>query len=219
MKAAELLDRVISLPNAGIFTDEQRMNEKYIYSIINSYRASVCRLRFKETGNIDGDYLQKYYLEYNKKIQESNRFVKFLCAGAISVSGEEDGFVYIGTVPEGNTSSIAWQRINTRPALSTYTKHGVMNILLKRNVSVLWDQHSGSMEVYGNMDIRNGLVEAVFHDPFEIPTWNKEVDDYPMPIDDITLMESMILKENTSIIKNQKPDLISNSNDVETIKK
>lgn len=218
MTAREIWNLISALPSGGVLTDEQRANEKYIYALMHQFRGALARLRFKETRNIHPAYFQKFYLQYDKDIQESSCFVRFNCPAPVSISKDSDGFFYIGTVPEGKIPSIAWSRIKTRPALSNYNNHSIMKRILNKNTSALWDNDLQHWEIYGNPDIREAMVEGLFANPFDVPTYNKEMDDYPIAADDVPLFMDMIFKGNTSIVFQRNPDLKSNSNDLQQSK-
>lgn len=214
MTLTQITERISRIAQGGIITDETRFDTKFVRSIVNTYRGAVARIRYREAGNVHPLYYQKFYFEYSKDLQDSDCYVKFNCPAPISLSKETDGFRYIGTVPEDGTPSIAWQRIQNRPNLSLYNKHKVTKIILNRNVSALWDASHSAFEIYGNLSIIEGMTEAVFANPLEIPTYNVNIDNYPIPEDDISFMEQLIQNEKTNIIINTQPDLLSNSNDL-----
>jgi hypothetical protein len=214
MTAREIWNLISAMPANGILTEEQRMSQKYVYALMANYRGALVRLRYKETGTIHPAYYQKYYFDYSKDLQESNCYVRFFCPPPLSISKDVDGFFYVGTIPEGSIPSIAWSRIKTRPALSNYNAHQTMKKILEKNTSALWENQNQMWEVYGNLDIREGMVEGVFANPFDIPGYNKEIDNFPVVQDDLALLTDLIYKGNTSIVFSRNPDLLSTSNDL-----
>lgn len=216
MKIAEIRDRIAGITTGGIITDEQRFEPLFLNSIINAVRGEIVRIKFQQSKYIHPNYYQKYYPEYSADLQTDDKCtVKFLCPRPISLDDFTDGHRYIGTI-DGVKN---FRRIRSRGQLSNYNKHRVMNVNNNRATSVLYDANEGVIEVYGNLELREMLVESVFGNPFEIPLYNTLKDNYPMPDNDVPMLEGLLRNPTESMVQ-KVIDLLPNSNDLaEQIKK
>ena len=188
------------MPEGALFNDATRFDSQYVYSIINSYRAALIAERYRKEHTINPVCYQKFYPEFEKDLQIPEN-VRFRCPNTINILNE-DGFRFLGTVD----CSIAFRRIKNRSELSTVNKHSIMK--LRRVPVVLYDGNTELLEVYGNKDLKEMLVELIAAEPHAVPTFNFETDQYPLSEDDVPLLEDMIFKANIIASLRTPPDYL-----------
>lgn len=210
MRIKEIIERIQRLPDGGIITDENRWDEDFLESIINTFRLVVIRDSYnKNNKRINPSCYQKYYCVYDADIQEDG-MIKFFHPPVTSMDGFSDGFRYIGS-SEGSED---FRRITSRAKLSLYNNHKVMSVKSGRNTTVLYDGNSEYLEVYGNQLIRECLTESILLNPMDSQYYNKKTDQYPIGDDMIPMLEDYIFRAQTSIESSRNPDVVSSSSEI-----
>jgi hypothetical protein len=204
MLQIEIVERIKRLPFAGVISDENRFSSGYLVSLMNTARAQILRDVYqKNNKRLNPVAYQKHYPVFSHDLQESSTFVKFECPEVITLDSNSDGLRYIGTID----CTTAFRRIWTRSMLSTINKHEVMSVANNRYTAALYDGAAQMVEVYGNPEIEELLIEAVFMTPTEVPTWNPDKDNYPFPDDLVPMLEEYIFKNITSIEAAVEPEV------------
>lgn len=210
MTANEILDRLVRLPEGAILTDENRFDMGYMRTLLNTYRGRVIRELYvgsrymAANKRINNVCYQSFYPEYSNFLQDDDCYNKFIVPPVITIEQHSDGFRYVGT-PD---NSVAFKRIKDRADLSVLNNLSKFAPKDSTYISYLYDGYY--MEIYGQ-DVREYKIEAIFQNPFDIPTYNPDVDHYPLADDDIPFMEQLIFRENTAIEVSRPPDTLSDS--------
>lgn len=195
MTEKAIIERLQRLPFGGVISDENRLDIPYIRIVLNTFRNQIIRDFYKQNKRINPQCYQKYWPEFSADLQDVPKVVKFTCPEVISMDSNSDGFRYIGTID----CSIEFRRIRTRSMLSTINKHQLMSTNNGTYTGVLYDGSANVLEVYGNPEIEELLIEGLFSNPHDIPTFNPEKDQYPLNDDLIPFLEEMIFKAQTSV--------------------
>ena len=203
MLEKEIVERISRLPFAGVISDENRLDGQYIVSLMESARAQIAKEVYqKNNKRLNPVFYQKYYPTYSEQLQEAKTYVKFSCPEVLTLDSNSDGLRYIGTTD----CSVAFRRIWSRSMLSTINKHQVMSVKGNRYTAALYDGSAQMMEIYGNAEIEEIMIEALFANPHDIPTWNADYDPYPFPDDLLPLMDDYIFRSITSIAASAQPE-------------
>jgi hypothetical protein len=202
MIEAEIIERIQRLPFGGIISANNRLSDLYVRTLLNTFRAQIIRTIYQKDKRINPECYQKFYPVFNADFQDTKCVVKFQCPEVIALDSNSDGFRYIGTID----CSQEFRRIRTRSMLSTINRHQVMSVKTGIYTGVLYDGSAQVLEVYGNDDIEEMLVEGIFIDPNQIPTYNPKFDQYPLNDDLIPMVEDMILKSQTALEAGTTPD-------------
>ena len=206
----KIIDRVQRIVGGGIVTDENRWDQDYIISVINTFSRQVLRdFYVKNNKRINPVCYQRFYCEYDKNIQEPG-FIKFTLPPIVSFDEYSDGIRYIGSVTESN----GFRRIRSRARLSSFNNHKVMNVNNGRAQSALYNGNDQTIEVYGNVLLRDCLVEGIFINPLDVPTYNMSVDNYPFNEDLIPVMEDLIYRSQLAIEASTPIDMLNNRSDI-----
>lgn len=197
----EIIERLSRLPSGGVINDQNRLDRGYLRSVLITFRNKLIVILYngdrntKASKRINPQCIQKYWPVYEKDLQEGNTFVLFRCPEFISLSENSDGLRYGGTID----GSCSFRRIASRSQLSNFNQNKITNVNNGRFTSFLYDGSQQMLEVYGNTEIKEMLIEGVFADPADVPTWNALSDPFPLADNDITLLEAMIYAEQTKV--------------------
>lgn len=211
MTLAELRSQVVRLPGSGILTDETRFDFPDIDAEIHFGRAAVIRAFYSKTKRISGEWIQTYIGTYDKNIQESADYVIFDVPRGIPLDVMRDGYLYIGDI----AGDIAYRRVNNLAEFATYNQHRITKVNNSRP-KVLYQE--GRMKIYGNAMIKELRIDGIIANPTEVPTYNQDVDNYPISEDLIQPIRDYLWQKSLGIEIQKKPDTISDSHET-TIKK
>lgn len=208
-KIREITEQAI-IRGTALFTDEIRTDQGFWEQAINQARAEVIAVVYKKEKRIHPAWLSFYRPAYSAAEQEDDCYVKFFVLPAIKLDVNNDGYRYIGS----QTQNYALRRVNSRGELATFNQHRITRISSRKPAVLVED---GTLKVYGNPDLQEIEVSFIAANPMDVPTFNKEVDDYPISEELIPMVLDRIFKSDTVNIFNKVPDTVSNSSDTPQI--
>jgi hypothetical protein len=230
MKLDVIVDSIVRNVQGGKNNQGSVLDPQYVKSMIHSYRAIAIKQEFKRTGIIQPTWIQTCYLSYSKDLQFSapQGAVLFNFPSIISV-GDEDGIRFIGSIGGGNQNqapsnypcSKTWNRVWSRGELATINQNSFMRFSNNPNtVYVLYDFTQNRLEVYNDMLVTEGRVEAIFANPSEICNgngipWNETTDEYPIDEGALSVIKTLIYEQRTAIDKATPPEINSNTPEVQ----
>lgn len=197
----EIIERLSRLPSGGVINDQNRYDFGYLGQLLITARAKYIQTQYvgdrttAKNRRINPVCYQKHWLTFEKDLQDSDCYVLFRCPEVVSIDGNSDGMRYVGTID----GSCTYRRVVSRAQLSTYNKHPMMNTNSDRFISALYDGGASMLELHGNPMLKQCMVECVFQNPLDIPTYNIEQDNFPVSNDAIPVIESMIMRDILSI--------------------
>ncbi len=195
MKLTELREMVTRMPNGGVVNSNDRWEDGYIDKIINTYRARLIKAIYNGNKRINPQCYQKHWPEYEELLQDDDGCtVKFRHPEVISLDDRSDGFRYIGGIDCANN----FARIQSRAWVSTFNDNRITKVNTRRRTSVLYDGNAQILEVYGDPELDQILTESLLANPMSIPTYNIDVDQYPLNEDLISDMLAMVWNDNIS---------------------
>lgn len=202
-KIVELFQR---LPSGGILTDENKLDPDFIEDAVHRARASAIFIYWQRTKRINALWTQQFIAQFDEDIQENNCLVKFEVPPVVSLDNKMDGFLYIGTVDK----DCAFRKVESRAQLANANLHRITKVSNRINKALYSD---GFMEIHGNTMLKELKVDGIFINPTDIPTFNKEFDEYPVSLDLVNQMETIIANIETPQIEKEPIDVISDSAD------
>lgn len=202
MTERQVVERQQRLPFGGIISDENRLDFDYMLNLTNTARAQMGRDMFQKNKRLNPQWYQQYWPVFEKDLQDDEIVVRFFCPEVFSLDDNNDGFRYIGTID----CATAFSRIKNRGELATMNRHKVMKTLIGVQTGILYNGSAQQLEVYGNSELEELLVEALFADPREVPTYNNISDNYPIPDDLLPMLDQYVLKAATQMEAMTKPD-------------
>ncbi len=208
MTIYQITDMISRIPEGGILTNLSRFDPLFLQSLVDISRAFWIQDTYRKDSNLPAVCYQKFYPEYSRELQPPKGcYKKFLMPDIIRLDENSDGIRYVGSDDYNGSVTNAFDRIESRAWLATYGAHPVMNPNNDRTFSFLYDASAGTLEFRGEKAsmTRTPLIECLFMHPLQIPTFNKEVDDYPIPLDGIYAIEKMIFQSDTRIVDATKP--------------
>lgn len=205
----EIIERLVKNASGSIFTDESRFDQPTLITLINTARAQTIQAIYFKNKRINPACYQTFYADYSADLQvDEECLVKFKCPSVINLDSNSDGFRFVGQV-DGKKG---FRRVVSRAQLATYNDHPFMKVNSGRYVAALWSAPDGVWEIY-NSTLKYLRVEGIFANPLEIPTYNKDIDDYPVSVEMLPMIEDFIFKTVTAIEAQSQPDYVSNSAD------
>lgn len=202
MTEKEVIERSQRLPFGGIISDENRLDSDYMLNLIDTARGQLGRDIFKTNKRLNPQWYQQYFPVFDPAIQDDLIVVRFACPEVISLGPNDDGFRYIGTID----CATSFSRIKNRSELSMISHHKIMRAVANVNTAVLYNGSNQQLEVYYNSELEELLVEALFANPRQVPTYNSFFDNYPIPDDLLPMLDQYILKAATQMESMTKPD-------------
>src|SRR3990167_1440612 len=186
MKLNAAIDRLLGLSNGGVINDRARQSMTYMESVANTFRCAV--IAGKYNGNrtqarnkrINPCYYIKHYPLFDSAMQDEDCVVKFLAPQVLSLDDQSDGLRYCGTID----GSCAFNRIQSRRRLSDFKHHKVAKAVMERDTAFLYDGFRGVLEIYGNKELTECLLELIPIDVSVCNQFNKDTDEF---IDDTDL--------------------------------
>ena len=181
------------IQSAGaIKTIDSKFDDQYFTTILIQGRAALIKSAF--TGNrqmaknsrIPSICIQTYNPIYDPNIQDDPCCVKFKVPDIISISQYENGFRYIGSKKKNKQFFI----LESRQQYSDFQGSKTMKSILNTNVAALYDNNT--MELYGDLDLKDFKVEAVFANPYDVVLWNPLVDKFPLDGNSINELVSSV---------------------------
>ncbi len=207
MRTQEILDLIGAIPEGGIITSQNRLDNKFLLSLLDVSRATWIQQTYMQDKRLPVICYQKYYPELNLYIQPSSGAIaKFQMPDIIRLDSHSDGIRYAGTDDYSGEPANNLDRIQSRAWLSTYSKHPVMNPNTDRTYSFLYDANTNTLEFRGKARFMKApLMECLFMHPTTLPLFNYELDQYPLPNDGIYAIEKMIFSSDTRIVEATSP--------------
>ncbi len=192
-KLTEITELVSRIPDGGVVNSNDRWDMGYLEKLVHTYRARLLKAIYLSNKRINPVCYQKHWPEYEELLQDDDGCtVKFRHPEVISLDDRSDGFRYIG----GTDCASNFARIHSRAWVSTFNDSRITNVNNRRRTSVLYDGSAQVLEIYGNPEVDSILTESLLATPTDIPTYNKDQDQYPLSEDLITDMISMIFNDN-----------------------
>lgn len=208
MTAKQMRDEISSLGEGGQITADNRYDPIFLQLLLDSTRAFWIRDQYLKDKRLPAICYQKFYPEYATDLQPTKKcFKKFIMPDIIRLDEHSDGIRYAGSDDSEGNGTNAFDRVQSRAWLATYNQHPVMNVNNNRTWSFLYDASAKTLELRGNKAsyVRTPMLECLFMHPLEIPLFNEELDDYPLPLDGFYAIEKMIFASDTRIVEATTP--------------
>jgi len=202
----EIRESVIRTVSSALATDEDRYEPDYIDAIIHQYRAEAIAIIWQRDKRVDSNWTQQFIAVHNKDLQDDPVFVKFACPPVISLDKKTDGALFVGSI-DGH---ISYRKVTSRAELANNDLHRFIKSG-SRTLKALYSD--GFWEIHGDPLIKDLRIDGVFADPTDIPTFNTEVDEYPLDDKTLVLMKKLILLSETAPMASSEPDRVSDSTD------
>jgi len=205
MTLSQIIDLYQSIPEGAIATNVNKFDELFMIAILDEGRAYFLQESYKTDQRLPAISYQKFYPKFELELQAGDKCVKkFLMPDIIRLDEHSDGIRYAGEDDYDNNDTNNFSRIQSRAWKSTFMKHPVMNP--NRFFSFLYDGANKTLEFSGKANmVEAPLMECIFKHPTEIPTFNKEVDDYPLSLDGIYAVQKMITMNDTRLAEMTSP--------------
>ena len=206
MIKSEILDRMLSYKGGGAVTDEAVPNKQYYESVLESMRETAIREEFRRDGVVSLANYQSHYLVFDGDVNEEDcEFYDFYVPQVIRVNDMKGSFGYVGSEDGRN----AWQFYPSMERYSNLSTHTLLAPKLRKNIVAYFDKSESVIKV--TQPVKRGLVTAIFRRPEDVPTFNVDIDDYPMSGKAIEIMMEMVSSGTIQYFIRTPQDKVSNS--------
>lgn len=210
MLQKQIVSLVISRIGGGVETDESPSVYSKIAGVIDIAREVIIGEASKKSfRKFSQDWFQTYEPVFDPSLQESSEFTIFPFPAVTNIDSIFDGNFFIGS----RQCSEQFRRIKSRGEYYGMKKHKTKANSLRRYVYYLFNQQT--IEVYSPTATRIEKIraESIFSRPEDIPTFNVELDNYPMDDGNIPMLLDFIKKNYTWDVLMTPMDTRSDSKD------
>jgi len=200
-----------SLTSGGIITDENRLDDKYLIAVLNSYRAYMIPESWKKERKVYPGIYQTLWIDYDPNAQDEQCVRIFPCPSVLQIAPHLFGINYVGSVKRDQSFRLTL----TRGAQANKQKHRIMK-RSSRKIDILYDPGQGILET-DDLDLKHIRIDAAWRNPLDIPTYNIETDQYPLPDDVIEIILDLLNKGTLRTIIQVPANKVGNSQDDATI--
>ena len=166
----------------SIRTDSSKFENDYLFDLIHQAKANIQNTLYKKYGKINSTWTLQYVPDFEIDLQEDNKFIRFsIPTAAVTLGTTNSGIVYVGTMDMCNNFAL----VQSRGELNNYLSHRVT----KSNPVVLYSD--SILEVY-NSSLKEILVDYVPLNPTVLPTYNIDIDNYPLDDEGVAMLMIMI---------------------------
>lgn len=199
MTGNEVYERFVRLAQAGIETDENSWDRPYIEDMVDSCRATAIQQVYQKNGKlIHQNWIQEIKPTYSEDMQEDPCFQRFEIPMFLSMDTSQNGFMY--WTGGGNNCTGKWT--TSRASLAGYQHNPVT---AKENIGPFVYPY---FDIYGHGIMVESLrAGGVFQYVFKLPTYNKQVDEYPITMDVLEIMEALFVQK-LKVIFSQPLDVL-----------
>lgn len=206
MTLPQVRESVIRTISAALKTDEDRYESDYIDDLVHQHRAEAIWMMWKQDKRINSNWTQQFIAEYSRDLQEDDCFVRFACPPLVALGKKADGAVYVGSIK----GRVTYRKVTSRAELANNDLHRFVKVN-SRTLKALYSD--GYWEIHGDPLIKEVRIDGIFANPTDIPTFNAEIDQYPIDDNTLVLMKKLIILSEMGPMAEETPDRISDSTD------
>lgn len=162
-----------SLTSGGIITDENRLEEPYLVSVLNSYRAYVIQDEYAKTKmSYEGVY-QTHIAEKQQGYDDPCSSY-FIIPSILRIGTDKFGINFVG-----NKHADFAFRLTTNAGAYANKQRNYVTRNRATKISAFYDAANSLIKV-SDPEITSIRIDACFRNPFEANTYNPETQDYPI---------------------------------------
>jgi hypothetical protein len=205
----QIVQRISSLTSGGIITDENRLEEPYLISVLNSYRAFVIQDDYeKRRFTYEGMYqthIAKKQDGYNDPCSSY-----FIIPSILRIGTDKFGINFIG-----NEHADFAFRLTTNAGAYANKQRNYITKNRPTKISAFFDAANSLIKV-SDPEITSIRIDACFRNPFDANTYNPEMQDYPLSDSQIEKIFDFINRGTLRTIISVPANNVSNSQEDST---
>jgi hypothetical protein len=202
---SQIVESAISTVSGGLYIDDRNIYNEQIEQKVHEARAMWCAQNYKLNRSIHETWIQRFYLELDPDAQDNECLTRFNMPSVIWLDDKTDGLRYFGSDNYADNFTRIWNRA----MLSSMMKHPATRIG-RRNYVLLQGENS---ECYTVAGINPPIVEGVFSDPTDVPSFNKNKHMYPIDPMGIDYIEKYLVSTVLKTIISTPADIRSDGVD------
>jgi len=204
MRRDDIIDRLSTIAGGGLMTDETSPSQEFFLRNLHSMREVAIREEFRRDNVINESNYQSFFPVFDNNVNAGcNGMYKFECPRVLRVNSVMSGFGYVGS-ESGNSPFLMYP---SPDAFYNAQRHRVTRS--KDQVSAYYDPSEGF--IYANSPVKRFFVRMVAERPEDIYTFNVHLDDYPISMKAIEIMEEFIRNGSLGYILRIPGNKVSNS--------
>lgn len=203
--------RILALISAGAIPfKDTRVDVSYLDSLLNGGRVKAIQLRVASGHPIHPEWLLPYEPSFSPDYQNGVCYTEFPMIPTIAIGSYMDGVSFVGTGLK------AYHQVNSRATLSSRNDDRIMKPGAREGeVDVLFE--GGKIKCYSKTNIQDIQLMLIPADPFDCPTWNPDVDQYPITEDLMMDIEKVLSGPDLQMIMKGVYDRLPNNGKDETV--
>ncbi len=206
MRRDSILERLVSLNSGGRISDENTPGQDYFLRVLQSMREVAIREEYRRDRVVSEQNYQSFYPVYDKDINAGcEDLYKYECPRPLRIDSVMSGFGYVGQ----EHGRGAFQFYPSPDAYFNAQRHRVTRA--KDVVSAYYDSSEGVLWV--DKPVKKFLVRICAQRPEDVYTFNVTLDDYPMSMKSIEIMEEFLRNGTIGYILRTPPNKVSNTQD------
>ena len=208
MTTREVYEYVGSLPSSGAMSVDSRLDFGFIMSLVNQARGIIITDRWNRDRSIPREYYLTIEPTFNRLAQEDSCYVTFYNIPAImALDGMATGMGYVGTI---NGIPKTFREVGTRAEFAAMQNDRIMKAGRKAYILL---NGQGEMEVYYNDKIKEFRIDIIPADPLKVPTFNIDVDRYPIAMEDLSKIGNYLMSGGMTMPYKTMVDRINDGRD------
>lgn len=173
MKYLDIIQRMSSLTSGGIITDENRLEQPYLVSVLNSYRAYVIQDDYaKQRFTYEGMYQTHIAEKQTGYADPCSSY--FLIPSILRVGTDKFGINFVG-----NEGADYAYRLTTNAGAYANKQRNYITRNRPTKVACFYDAANSLIRV-NDPEITKIRIDACFRNPFDANTYNPDLQDYPL---------------------------------------
>jgi len=196
-----IIEQVIRAVSGGAAPADSKYPQDYILDLIPQARQTALSIYYNGAGDtgaignlkmgankyIPYDFFQSTTLYYDSTIQDADaNYLIFECATPLSINRDVNGFNFVGDRDSGK----GFSRLRSAADAAAKMRLGAIT-----SDNICYVQLGTQLRVYGNMDLQQIDIDAVFSNPSDVSGFNINTDDYPYPFELLNLLINVLKRD------------------------
>lgn len=205
----QIYEQAASLPSGGYITVDSRFDKGYMYSMIHLGRAVIAQERWKTQGKIPPIYFQPFTPKYEILSQSPGCFTQFYdVPDIIQLDQRASGIGYIGATGE----LCQFREISSEGAFAAMQHHRILKMGRGKVYALILG--GGEVKVYSPFPIENMRMQILASDPTTVPSYNIDMDSYPIDAGDLPKLYQYLMQGVMSLTYKTPIDRVNDQRDI-----
>jgi len=208
MLIEELESLCIGRISSGYQTDESNIKTDRIFKLIIMGRAIVIAELFKSYKKVHPDWMQEFFPYYDERKQESPLYSVFDGIQNIVLDTIQNSIQYVGNAECHERFRVVY----SSGAFSNLKDNPITDPRRSKHIYALYENLTWTVfNRNQHTRIKKFKINGVWNDPFEVPTWNPEMHNFPIDSKGAAMIVDYVFKNYLADTVKSPANAISNS--------